>query len=59
MNVPRSTTPDKASSHQKWSSLRIRENQSREVARELASRNGHGGGVSQHPGSHGAQASPL
>ncbi len=30
--------------------IAIRENQSREVARELASRNGHGGGVTQHPG---------
>ncbi|CUQ66894.1 phosphomethylpyrimidine synthase ThiC [Candidatus Nitrospira inopinata] len=30
--------------------IAIRENQSREVARELASRNGHGGGVAQHPG---------
>jgi len=30
--------------------IAIRENQSREVARELASRNGHGGGVRQHPG---------
>ncbi len=31
--------------------IAIRENQSREAARELAaSRNGHGGGVAQHPG---------
>jgi phosphomethylpyrimidine synthase len=30
--------------------IAIRENQSREVTRELASRNGHGGGVTQHPG---------
>jgi phosphomethylpyrimidine synthase len=30
--------------------IAIRENQSREVARELASRNGHGGGATQHPG---------
>jgi phosphomethylpyrimidine synthase len=30
--------------------IAIRENQSREVARELASRNGHGEGVAQHPG---------
>ena len=30
--------------------IAIRENQSHEVARELASRNGHGGGVTQHPG---------
>jgi phosphomethylpyrimidine synthase len=30
--------------------IAIRENQSLEVARELASRNGHGGGVTQHPG---------
>jgi phosphomethylpyrimidine synthase len=30
--------------------IAIRENQSREVARELASRNGHGGGVTQHQG---------
>ncbi|SLM48252.1 thiamin (pyrimidine moiety) biosynthesis protein [Nitrospira japonica] len=30
--------------------IAIRENQSREVARELASRNGHGGGTVQHPG---------
>ncbi len=30
--------------------IAIRENQSREVARELAFRNGHGGGVAQHPG---------
>ncbi|MGH7148192.1 MAG: phosphomethylpyrimidine synthase ThiC, partial [Nitrospiraceae bacterium] len=30
--------------------IAIRENQSREVARELVSRNGHGGGVTQHPG---------
>jgi len=30
--------------------IAIRENQSREVARELASRNGHGGGIAQHPG---------
>ncbi|WP_455377004.1 phosphomethylpyrimidine synthase ThiC, partial [Petrachloros mirabilis] len=30
--------------------IAIRENQSREVARELASRNGSGGGVAQHPG---------
>jgi phosphomethylpyrimidine synthase len=30
--------------------IAIRENQSREVARELASRNGHGGGRAQHPG---------
>jgi len=30
--------------------IAIRENQSREVARELASRNGHGGGTAQHPG---------
>ena len=30
--------------------IAIRENQSREVARELGSRNGHGGGVGQHPG---------
>ncbi|HEY7128077.1 MAG TPA: phosphomethylpyrimidine synthase ThiC, partial [Nitrospira sp.] len=30
--------------------IAIRENQSREVSRELASRNGHGGGVAQHAG---------
>jgi len=30
--------------------IAIRENQSREVARELAQRNGNGGGVAQHPG---------
>ena len=30
--------------------IAIRENQSREVARELAERNGKGGGVTQHPG---------
>ncbi len=30
--------------------IAIRENQSREIARELTSRNGHGGGVVQHPG---------
>ncbi|BCA56202.1 thiamin biosynthesis protein [Nitrospira sp. KM1] len=30
--------------------IAIRENQSREIARELASRNGHGGGTVQHPG---------
>jgi phosphomethylpyrimidine synthase len=30
--------------------IAIRENQSREVAREMASRNGHGGGMAQHPG---------
>ena len=30
--------------------IAIRENQSREVAREMASRNGHGGGIAQHPG---------
>ncbi|MFO0706944.1 MAG: phosphomethylpyrimidine synthase ThiC [Nitrospira sp.] len=30
--------------------IAIRENQSREVARELAERNGTGGGVTQHPG---------
>jgi len=30
--------------------IAIRENQSRDVARELASRNGHGGGIAQHPG---------
>ena len=30
--------------------IAIRENQSRAVARELASRNGHGGGTAQHPG---------
>ncbi|WP_455388652.1 phosphomethylpyrimidine synthase ThiC [Petrachloros mirabilis] len=30
--------------------IAIRENQSREIARELASRNGHGGGIAQHPG---------
>ena len=30
--------------------IAIRENQSREVACELASRNGHGGGIAQHPG---------
>ena len=30
--------------------IAIRENQSHEVARELSSRNGHGGGVIQHPG---------
>ncbi|HSB45604.1 MAG TPA: phosphomethylpyrimidine synthase ThiC, partial [Nitrospira sp.] len=30
--------------------IAIRENQSREVAREFASRNGHGGGTAQHPG---------
>ena len=30
--------------------IAIRENQSREVARELAERNGNGGGVAQHPG---------
>jgi phosphomethylpyrimidine synthase len=30
--------------------IAIRENQSREVARELAARDGHGGGVAQHPG---------
>ncbi len=30
--------------------IAIRENQSRELARELAARNGHGGGVVQHPG---------
>jgi phosphomethylpyrimidine synthase len=30
--------------------IAIRENQSREVARELPSRNGHGGGVARHPG---------
>jgi len=30
--------------------IAIRENQSREVAREQASRNGNGGGVVQHPG---------
>jgi phosphomethylpyrimidine synthase len=30
--------------------IAIRENQSREVTREQASRNGHGGGMAQHPG---------
>lgn len=30
--------------------IAIRENQSREVAREMASRNGHGGGIAQHKG---------
>ncbi|MBI3355685.1 MAG: phosphomethylpyrimidine synthase ThiC [Nitrospirae bacterium] len=30
--------------------IAIRENQSREVASELASHNGHGGGIAQHPG---------
>jgi phosphomethylpyrimidine synthase len=30
--------------------IAIRENQSREVAREMASRNGHGGGIAQHEG---------
>jgi phosphomethylpyrimidine synthase len=30
--------------------IAIRENQSREVGRELAERNGKGGGVAQHPG---------
>ena len=30
--------------------IAIRENQSREVAKDLASRNGHGGAVAQHPG---------
>jgi len=30
--------------------IAIRENQSREMARELAERNGKGGGVTQHPG---------
>jgi phosphomethylpyrimidine synthase len=30
--------------------IAIRENQSREITRELASRNGHGGGTAQHPG---------
>ena len=30
--------------------IAIRENQSREFARELAAKNGHGGGVVQHPG---------
>jgi phosphomethylpyrimidine synthase len=30
--------------------IAIRENQSREFAQELAARNGHGGGVVQHPG---------
>ena len=30
--------------------IAIRENQSREIARELTSRNGHGGGTAQHPG---------
>ncbi|MGQ0667091.1 MAG: phosphomethylpyrimidine synthase ThiC [Nitrospiraceae bacterium] len=30
--------------------IAIRENQSREVAKDVASRNGHGGGVAQHPG---------
>jgi phosphomethylpyrimidine synthase len=30
--------------------IAIRENQSREVAREIASRDGHGGGTAQHPG---------
>ena len=30
--------------------IAIRENQSRQIARELSSRNGHGGGVAQHPG---------
>jgi len=30
--------------------IAIRESQSREIARELASRNGHGGGTAQHPG---------
>jgi phosphomethylpyrimidine synthase len=40
--------------------IAIRENQSREVARELASRNGHGGGVAQHPGfSWGAAIPPV
>jgi phosphomethylpyrimidine synthase len=40
--------------------IAIRENQSREVARELASRSGHGGGVAQHPGfSWGANIPPV
>jgi phosphomethylpyrimidine synthase len=40
--------------------IAIRENQSREVARELASRNGHGGGVAQHPGfAWGASIPPV
>ena len=30
--------------------IAIRENQSREISRELASLNGHGGGTAQHPG---------
>jgi phosphomethylpyrimidine synthase len=30
--------------------IAIRENQSREVARDVASRNGGGGGIAQHPG---------
>ncbi|HSN03719.1 MAG TPA: phosphomethylpyrimidine synthase ThiC, partial [Nitrospira sp.] len=40
--------------------IAIRENQSREVARELAERNGKGGGVTQHPGqSWGANIPPA
>jgi phosphomethylpyrimidine synthase len=40
--------------------IAIRENQSREVARELAARNGHGGGVAQHQGfAWGASIPPV
>ncbi len=38
--------------------IAIRENQSREIARELASSNGHGGGVAQHQGQSWGAAIP-
>ncbi len=38
--------------------IAIRENQSREITRELGSRNGHGGGAAQHPGQSWGAAIP-
>ncbi|NGZ61110.1 MAG: phosphomethylpyrimidine synthase ThiC, partial [Nitrospira sp. LK265] len=39
--------------------IAIRENQSRQTESEVASRNGHGGGVTQHPGFAWGAAIPL
>jgi phosphomethylpyrimidine synthase len=38
--------------------IAIRENQSREITRDLGSRNGHGGGAAQHPGQSWGAAIP-
>ena len=47
---PNCTTRAEGWSRLKWNSLPSVRINRREVARELASRNGHGGGVAQHPG---------